>query len=76
MRVKGRILDFCAEITIEKRFENVEEFPIEAVYPNRIIYYINSQTDDVNIVIRYNITLSYSINFSSQNPSHSIIYKI
>lgn len=33
MRIDGRILDVCAEITIEKRFENIEEVPIEAVYP-------------------------------------------
>eukprot|EP00026_Physarum_polycephalum_P002936 Phypoly_transcript_02945.p1 GENE.Phypoly_transcript_02945~~Phypoly_transcript_02945.p1 ORF type:complete len:789 (+),score=142.25 Phypoly_transcript_02945:155-2521(+) len=32
MNVKGHVLDYVSEITIEKRFENVEDVPIEAVY--------------------------------------------
>jgi hypothetical protein len=32
--VHVKIVDFVAEVTIHQRYENVEDVPIEATYPN------------------------------------------
>jgi Vault protein inter-alpha-trypsin domain len=34
--VRAKIVDFCAEVTLEQRYENVEDFPIEALCPHHI----------------------------------------
>jgi hypothetical protein len=31
--LRAKIVDFCSEVTLEQRYENVEDFPIEALYP-------------------------------------------
>jgi hypothetical protein len=31
--VSAKLIDFVAEVTIHQRFENVEDVPIEAIYP-------------------------------------------